>query len=116
MRKQLCEGDFFFVSVSELWPKLHHAPVDVNPVLLQHMQHTRAANTLGGRPDQYDRVSFPWLFVAGVAKSAVEIYNWFFILPDRHGGSELSELFEVLLEQRFESIAKFVSVQLHQGR
>src|SRR5207247_5301692 len=52
MRKQLRQRDFFFPSLSELGPKLRYAPVDANPVLLQHVQAACAAHSLGGRPDE----------------------------------------------------------------
>jgi hypothetical protein len=87
MRKQLRQRDFFFASLSELRPKLRHAPVDANPALLQNMQDARAANSLGSRPHQDQRISFPWLLAADIAKSPVKIDNWFSILPDRNRGS-----------------------------
>ena len=100
MRKQLRQRDFFFASLSEVGPKLRYAPVDANPVLLQHMQDACAANSLGGRPDEDECISFPRFFMAGVAKSAEKIDDRFSILPDRHSRTELSESFEVFPEQR----------------
>src|SRR5262245_50311799 len=87
MRKQLRQRDFFFASLTELRPKLRHAPVDANPVLLQHMQDACAANPLRGRPDEDKRITLPRRFVAGVAKATKKIDNWFSILPDRNRGS-----------------------------
>ena len=82
-------------------------------MLLQHVQQACAANSLGGRPDEDECVSFPRFFVASIAKSAVKIDNWFSILPDRNRGSELSKLFEVFPEQGLESLAKAFRVELH---
>jgi hypothetical protein len=113
MRKQLRQRDFFFPSLSELGPKVRNAPVDANSVLLQHMEDACAAKSLGGRPDEDERVSFPWFFVAGIAKSAVKIDDRFSILPDRYSRTELSEFFEVFPERGSQSLAKFVGIQLH---
>src|SRR5713101_7366038 len=104
MRKQLRQRNFFFASLSELGPKLCYAPVDANPVLLQHMQEACAANSLGGRPDEDECISFPRFFVAGIAKSAEKIDDRFSILPDRKSGSELSKLLKVFPEQGFKSL------------
>src|SRR5947207_13876250 len=77
------------------------------------MAHTRAANCLRCRPGQHDRVGGPQFLAAGVAKSAVEIDNWFSCLPDRIRRAELATLVKVLLKQRFQSLAKFFRIELH---
>jgi hypothetical protein len=38
--------------------------------------------------------------VAGIAKSAVKIDNWFSILPNGNSRSQLPKLFEVLSKER----------------
>jgi hypothetical protein len=68
------------------------------------MQDACAANSLGGRPDEDERISVPGFFVARIAKSVVKIDDWFPMLPNGNSGSELSEPFEVLLEQRKDSL------------
>src|SRR6266545_11764 len=115
MRKQLCQRDLLFASLSELRPKLRHGPVDANPALLQQMQNACAANSLGGRPDEDKRMGFPRFFVASIAKPAVKIDNWFSILPDRNRRAQLSKLFEVLQEQGLESLANSFRIELHVG-
>jgi hypothetical protein len=113
MRKQLRQRDFFFASLSELGPKVRYAPVDANPVLLQHMQDACAANSLGGRPDEDERVSFPRFFMAGIAKSAVKIDDRFSILPDRYSRTELSETREILFKERSNLSFQFFGIELH---
>ncbi len=110
MRKQLRQRDFFFPSLSELGPKLRYAPVDANPVLLQHVQDACAANSLGGRPDEDECISFPRFFMAGIAKSTVKIDKRFPILQNGSSGSELSKLFKIFSEQGRQSLAKFVGI------
>ena len=84
MREQLRERDFFFACLCKLGPELSDALVDVDLIFLQHMQETRATDSLGRRPDQNKRVSGPRFFTMHIAKSAVEIDDWFAVLPDRH--------------------------------
>src|SRR5262249_13001287 len=100
-------------SLTELGPKLRHRPVEVNRVLLQHMEDTSAAKSLGGRPNEDERVGAPWFFAADIAKSAVKIDNRLPVLPDRNCGSELSKLFKILPEQRLQSLVKLAAFQLH---
>ena len=69
-------------------------------MLLQHMQDACAANSLGGRPDEDERISAPGFFVVGIAKSVVKIDDRFSILPNGNSGSELSEPFKILPERR----------------
>src|SRR5206468_4721811 len=59
--------------------------------------------------------SRPRLLVARVAKPAVKIDHRFPILPNRHRGAQFAELFEVFLEQRFQSLKKRTALQLHCG-
>src|SRR5947208_9582151 len=92
MRKQLRQRDLFFATLSELGPKLRHVSVAANPVLLQHMQDAGVANSLGGRPDEDERISVPGFFVAGIAKSAVKIDDRFSILPNGRSEEHTSEL------------------------
>ena len=99
MRKQLRQRNFFFAGLCELRPELRHASVDFDPVFLQHMEDTGAANSLRRRPDEDECVSFPGLLAAGIAKSVVKIDNGFSILPDRNRGSKISKFFEILSEQ-----------------
>src|SRR4030095_5592845 len=113
--KQLRQRDFLFAGLSELGPKLRYAPVDANSVLLQYMQDACAANSLAGRPDEDERISFPGFFVAGIAKSVVKIDNWFSILPDRHSGSQLSKLFAVLPKKRLQSLDTSFRIELRVG-
>ena len=113
MRKQLSDCDLVFVCLPKLGPELRDAPVKLDLPLLQRMQHTRAANSLRCRPDQHDRVGGPQFLATGVAKSAVEIDNWFSVLPDRNRRAELATLVKVLLKQRFQSLAKFFRIELH---
>src|SRR6266508_5232373 len=79
------------------------------------MQNTRAANSLRSRPHQDERVSFPWLFAAGITESTVKIDNWFTILPNRNRRAQLSKLFEVLPKQGVESLANSFRIEMHVG-
>src|SRR5215470_15695246 len=113
MRKQFCKGDFFFSSLCELGPKLRYAPVEVNLMLLQNVEDTRAADSFRSRPHQNQRVGFPGPFAASIAKSAVKIEDWSSVLPDRNRSAKLAKFFKILLEQRHESLAKLIGIQLH---
>src|SRR5882762_4142633 len=115
MRKQLRQRDFFFASLSELRPKLRHPPADLNFVLLQHMEDTRAGNSLGGRPDEDKRITLPGPFVAGVAKATEKIDNWFSVVPNRNRRAQLPNLFEVLPKDRLQSLTKSFRIELHLG-
>ena len=54
MRKQLPEHDLVFVCLPKLGPELRDGPVELNLLLLQGMQYTRAANSFRCRPDQHE--------------------------------------------------------------
>ena len=73
MRKQLPERDLIFVCLPKFGPELRDGPVELNLLLLQRMQYTRAANSFRCRPDQHDRVGRPRFLATRVAKSAVKI-------------------------------------------
>src|SRR5262249_21565023 len=79
------------------------------------MQDACAANSLSRRPHDNERISFPRFFVTSIAKSTVKIDNWFAILPNGNSSSEVSEFFEVFVEQGFQSLAKSFRIQLHVG-
>jgi hypothetical protein len=101
VRKQLPERDLVFVCLPKLGPELRDAAVELNLLLLQRMQDTRAANSFRCRPDQHDRFGCPRFLATCVAKSAVKINNWFSVLPNRNRRAEFTESFKVLVEQQF---------------
>ena len=113
MGKQLRNRDFFFAGLRKLWPKLGDPSINVDLMFLQGVQGTRAANSFCRRPDENERVLAPRFLAACVLKSTVKIDNRFPILPDRNSGAQLRELLEVLEEQRFQSLKKFVRTQMH---
>src|SRR5262249_32322863 len=84
-------------------------------VLLQRMQHTRAADSFRCRPDQYDRVGCPRFLAIRVAKSAVKIDNWLAVLPNRNRRAEFAKLLKILLKPRFQSLHNLPGFQLHCG-
>ena len=56
VRQQLRERNLFFAGLRKLRPELGHALVDVDLVLLQGMQHTRAADSFRCRPNKNDGI------------------------------------------------------------
>ena len=109
MRKQLRERDLFLPGLRKLRPELRDALFDVDLVFLQDMQHAGAAESLGRRPNENERVGGPRLFAARVAKSAVKIDNRFSVLPNRNRRAEFAELLEIFLESNKAPIADGVS-------
>src|SRR5437763_9544888 len=104
MRKQLPERDLVFVCLPKLWPELSDGPVELNLVLLQRMQDTRAANSFRCRPDQHDRVGRPRFLATRIAKFAVKINQRFTVLPNRKRGDEFAKLLQIILKQRSQLI------------
>src|SRR4029077_13083209 len=113
MRKQLCERDVCFASLCKLGPELCSPSVELILVLLQHVQDTCATDSFRRRPYQNKRVVRPRMFAARIAKSAVKINDLLPVLPNRNRSSELPKLFEVFLEQRFQSREKFFGIEVH---
>ncbi len=113
MRKQLRKRDLFFAGLRKFWPKLGDPPVNVDLMFLQGVQDTCAANSLCRRPDEDEGVLAPRFLAACVLKSTVKIENRSPILPNRNSGAQLTELLEILQEQRFQSLKKSAWVQLH---
>src|SRR5205823_6000238 len=101
MRKQLPERDLVFVCLPKFGPELSDGPVELNLLLLQRMQYTRAANSFRCGPDQHDRVGRPRFLATRVTKSAVKIDQRFPVLPNRKRRAEFAKPFKVLVEQRF---------------
>src|SRR5258707_12015828 len=115
MRKQLPERDLIFACPPKFGPELRDGPVELNLLLLQRMQHTRAASSFRSRPDQHDRVGCPRFLATRVAKSAVKINQRFTVLPNRKRRSEFAKLFKILLKQRFQSLKNLPAFKLHCG-
>src|SRR6476646_8055144 len=113
MRKQLPERDLVLVCLAKLRPELSDGPVELNLLLLQRMQYTRAANSFRCRPNQHGGVGAPRFLATGIAKSAVKINQRFTVLPNRKRRAEFAESFKVLIEQRFQSLKNLAGFQLH---
>src|SRR5207247_7549428 len=106
MRNAVWECYCLLPSLCKLGPEHRYGSVEFDFVFLQPMQQTCAADSFRRRPTQDERVSRPRLLVARVAKPAVKIDHRFPVLPNRHRSAQFAELFEVFLEQRFQSLKK----------
>src|SRR4029453_5699993 len=84
MGQQLRQCDVVFAGLRELRPELRDAPVELNLLLLQRMQETRAANSFRCRPDQDKCSGCPRFLLTRVAKSAVKINHLLSVLPNRN--------------------------------
>jgi hypothetical protein len=82
MRNQLPERDLILVCLPKFGPELSDGPLELNLLLLQRMQYTRAAHSFRGRPDEHQCIGRPRFLAGRVAKSAVKIDNWFSVLPN----------------------------------
>src|SRR5205823_10585383 len=115
MRKQLPERDLVFVCLPKLGPELSDGPVELNLLLLQRMQDTRAATSFRCRPDPHARAARPRFLATRIAKSAVKINQRFTVLPNRKRRAEFAKLFKILMKQRFQSLKNLPAFQLHCG-
>jgi hypothetical protein len=53
------------------------------------------------------------MFVPGIAKSSGQIDQAVAVLPNGYSRAELAEFLEILAKEWFQTLAKFVGVQLH---
>jgi hypothetical protein len=96
--------DLAFAVSRELRPVISNAPIDFDPILLQHVQQTRAPDSFRRRPDKDERVFGPPLLAPRVTETAVQLEERLTILPERNGPAELATFREVLVENRREPI------------
>src|SRR5258707_916695 len=106
MREQLRKTNLAFAVLREFRPEFRHSALESDIVLLQDLQNTRAPETLRRRPKEDESVWGPGRFAPRIPKAAVKIEKRLAELPDGDRGTQFSEMSEVFLKERGDSLSQ----------